>query len=242
MYLEWQHNPLLLIFIAISIFLSGCDHTKPSREGPKAKEINIRSLAKTDIGEVLEVHVREARAYLRTLMVKLYKRNPRELKKPQYSTAKENIIRVFDLSHDWNFLELDHKQGIDAIRLTFSAEYKGDRVFAFIVGLVSMIMATYEYKTEFYLLDSVDPQHLYNSARNIEIAVWILGHDYDENNELYLYSNSLEGEVINLSYERLFGKLIAIQDTMAIIIAGKTNRTITTIIQKMATAVFLPVF
>jgi len=39
----------------------------------------------------------------------------------------------------------------------------------------------------------------------------------------------------------LFGKLVAIQDTIAIIIAGKTNRTIKTVIQSMATAVFLPI-
>ena len=105
-----------------------------------------------------------------------------------------------------------------------------------------MVMSSYGYRTEFYLFDSADPQNLYNSARNIEIAVWKLGHDYDQNDELYLYSNSLPGELANLSYERIFGKLIALQDTMAIIIAGKTSRTLIKIIQRMATAMFLPIF
>ena len=63
----------------------------------------------------------------------------------------------------------------------------------------------------------------------------------DKNGELYLYTNSLPGEVPNLSYERLLGKLIATQDSIAIIIAGKTNRAIKTVIQTMATAVFLPI-
>lgn len=45
----------------------------------------------------------------------------------------------------------------------------------------------------------------------------------------------------NISYERLFGKMIAMQDTMAVIVAGKTNRTISKVIQRMATAVFLPI-
>ena len=44
-----------------------------------------------------------------------------------------------------------------------------------------------------------------------------------QNDELYLYSNSLPGELANLSYERIFGKLIALKDTMAIII-GRQNQ------------------
>lgn len=59
---------------------------------------------------------------------------------------------------------------------------------------------------------------------------------------MYLCSNSLPGEVANLSYERIFGKLIALQDTMAIVIASKTSRIVVKIIQRMARAVFLPVF
>ena len=51
----------------------------------------------------------------------------------------------------------------------------------------------------------------------------------------------MDEEISNLSYERLFGKLIATQDNMAIIIADKNKRTIKTVIQKMATAIFLPI-
>ena len=79
-----------------------------------------------------------------------------------------------------------------------------------------MIMKSYNYQSEFYMFDSVDPQKLYNAARNIEIAVWKLGHNVDSSGELFLYSNSLvTEEVVNLSYERLCGKLIATQDNIA---------------------------
>jgi hypothetical protein len=105
-----------------------------------------------------------------------------------------------------------------------------------------MIMKSYNYKTKFYMIDSVDPQKLYNCARNIEIAMWKLSNDRDSKGELFLMSNALsEKEIINLSYERLFGKLIATQDNIAIIMAGKKNRTIKTVIQRMATAIFLPI-
>jgi hypothetical protein len=228
--------------IAICLFMSACNEAAVKTEGPHIKEVGFESLAKSDIGVVMEIHVEEARTCLRTLIEKLYKRNPKELKKSSFPTAEENLDRLFEQKHDWVFPELDGKIGIDAIRLTFTNDYKGDRVFAFISGLSSMIMASYGYKREFFLFDSAEPQNLYNSARNIEIAVWKLGQDYDENDELYLYSNSLPGEIVNLSYERQFGKLIALQDTMAIIVAGKTSRTLIKIVQRMVTAVFLPVF
>ncbi|MEE9552055.1 MAG: hypothetical protein V3V89_03325 [Gammaproteobacteria bacterium] len=222
--------------------ISACGHSQNRQgEGPGEKKFNIKSLAKSDIDTILDIHVQEARNHLQELMIKLYKRNPRELKKSKYKTARENIVRVFDLEHEWNFPELEGKKGADAIQLAFDNSFEGDRVFSFIVGLTSMLMASYEYKTEFYLFDTVDPQKLYNSARNIEIAVWKIEHDMDMNGELFLYSNSLPGEVTNLSYERLFGKLIATQDMIAIIIADKTNRVIKKVFQSMATAVFFPI-
>ncbi len=231
---------VFLFFLCISIFSCSQNPGRPA-EGPEEKNFSIKSIAKNDIDVVLDIHVNEARQYLRELMVKLYKRNPRELKKSKFQNAQENIIRLFDLKHDWNFPELGEKKGADAIYLTFDTTYTGDRVFSFITGLTSMVMASYEYKTDFYLIDTVEPQKLYNSARNIEIAVWKLENDLDSNGELFLFSNSLPGEVVNLSYERLFGKLIATQDNIAIIIAGKTNRVIKKVIQRMATAVFLPI-
>lgn len=93
----------------------------------KKQEFKLSSLAKNDIDELMEIHVRRARTHLRDLLLKLYKRNPRP------------------------------------------------------------------------------------------------------------------GEPSNLSYERLLGKLISLQDTMAEVIAASANQTISKIIQRMATAVFLPI-
>lgn len=230
-----------MVLVVLVNLLAGCSQ-QSARDMPQGNaDLRVQSLGKSNIDKVADIHVREARGYLRELMKKLYRRNPRELKKSRIADPGQNISRIFDQQHDWNFEELHGRRGIDAIRLVFSEQYRGDRVFAFVAGLTSMIMAAYEFKTDFYLLDTLDPQKLYNSARNIEIAVWKLEHDRDARGELYLYSNSLPGEDVNLSYERLFGKLIATQDNMAIIISGKTNRTIKTLIQRMATAVFLPI-
>jgi hypothetical protein len=47
--------------------------------------------------------------------------------------------------------------------------------------------------------------------------------------------------VQNLSFEREFGKLINSLDVLSKIVASKNDRTVTKVIQSLATAVFLPI-
>ena len=232
------------LFLQISLlvlFSVACSRQEKPDQDPAETEFSAQSLAKGDIDNVLDIYVHEVRKLLRELMVKFYKRNPNQLKKSPFNDIDKNVSRVFDRTHDWSFKQLDYKEGVDAIQLTFDDDYHGDRVFSFIVGLSSMLMASYGDKTDFYMLDDIDGQALYNSARNIEISVWKLSNNRDEHGELFLYSNSLPNEEAYLSYERLFGKLIANQDTIAIIMASKNKRLIKKVFQKMATAVFLPI-
>jgi hypothetical protein len=114
-------------------------------------------------------------------------------------------------------------------------------VAAFIWGLATMTLAAYNDRTEFYALDELDPQKLYNAARNYEIAAWKLAHARNSRGEPYLLSNEITATERNLSFEREFGKLIGQTDMMAKIVAGRTQRTIVRVIQNLATAVFLPI-
>jgi len=235
---------IIVLFLQISLlvlFSGACSRESKPDQDPVDTEFSVQSLAKGDIDNVLDIYVHEIRLLLRELMVKLYKRNPKQLKKSPFHDIENNVSRVFDKYHDWSFKQLDYKEGVDAIKMTFDDAYHGDRVFSFIVGLSSMLMASYGDKTDFYMLDKVDGQALYNSARNIEIAVWKLSNNRDEQGELFLYSNSLPNEETYLSYERLFGKLIANQDTIAIVMQSKNKRLIKKVFQTMATAVFLPI-
>ena len=234
-------NVLFLQIFLLVLFSGACSRESKPDQDPAETEFSGQSLAKGDIDNVLDIYVHEVRQLLRELMVKLYKRNPKQLKKSPFNDIDKNVSRVFDKHHDWSFKQLDYKESVDAIKMTFDDTYHGDRVFSFIVGLSSMLMASYGDRTDFYMLDDVDAQALYNSARNIEIAVWKLSNNRDKHGELFLYSNSLPGEETYLSYERLFGKLIANQDTIAIIMQSKNKRLIKKVFQKMATAVFLPI-
>lgn len=230
------------VLLPVLLLLGACAQHEGRDGGPRREPYRLSSLAKTDVGRIMEVHVQEVRATLRLLMEKLYRRNPRELARSPHPDAAANVRRLFEQRHDWNFPDLDARAGIDAVRLGLAPEYGGDRVFAFVAGLDSMIMDAYEHKSEFFLFDSVNPQNLYNSARNIEIAAWKLRHDRAADGTPVIYSVSQPGEPENLSYERLVGKLVGLQDTMAIIVADKSNRTITRVIQRMATAAFLPIW
>lgn len=232
----------LNLILVLLLFSTACNKEIVRENKPITESNGVSQIAKSDIDNVLDVHIKKSQELLRELMIKLYKRNPRELKKSELKLIEEQLVRLFDLEHSWDFPELQGKYDVELIKLTFKEEYEGDRVFAFIAGLMSMIMKSYNYQSEFFMFDTVEPQKLYNCARNIEIAVWKLGHNLDSNGEPFLYSNSLPDEkVVNLSYERLFGKLIATQDNITTIMAGKNNRTVKTVIQKMATAVFLPI-
>lgn len=177
---------------------------------------------------------------LRDLTEKLYKKNPSELKKNTDQTIESRLSRIFRCPPDKQVAELDHKEGTDAILLGFEPDYKGDRIFAMMYGLYTMIHTAYNSKCELFIPDSLNEQALYNSARNIEIFVWRLNTRLKEDGQPLILSNTLEGEVKNLSYERIFGKLISLQDTMALIVSNRTGRIIKEVVLFTGMA-FLPI-
>ncbi len=215
--------------------------TTGKRTPPPERTFPTFDVAKSDIDIVAEVHSKESLGSARLLMEKLYRRNPREWRKGNDSSMDAALARAFDARSKFRFAELGQARGADAIVLALKPEYAGDRVFAFGVGLASMIFLSYNEKTEFFLTDSFDPQRLYNSARNIEIAAWKLANARDARGEPLLLSNEIAGDARNLSFEREFGKMIAYQDVMAQIAAQRTNRIIRRVVQTLATAVFLPI-
>lgn len=229
---------ILFLFFLLS---NGCSNS-PLSNSPEKRKFHIKHLAKNSISNVLDIQAYQLRQLLMELMIKLYKRNPKQLNRSPFNSIEKNVTRVFGQQHDWAFKQLNYKQSIDALQMTFDESYQGDRVFPFIVGLSSMLIKAYGNKTDFYILDKVDAQKLYDSARNIEIAVWKLTHAKDKSGELLLYSNSLPHETTYLSYERLFGKLISIQDTSAIIIENKSKRIIRKVLKNIAvTVAFIPI-
>lgn len=214
------------------MILAGC---AGSHEDVKGRSFEMCSLVKTDIDLVTETHQRVVFAALKELAVKLYKRNPREWKKEGHRSLEEAVSA---LSTD-PFPTVNGKSSTDCIRLAFDEEFQGDRVKAFVAGMESMVLNSYDGHRKLYIYNMLDAQKLYNSARNIELASWLIRTKHDSKNKLFLLSSG-EGDEMNLSFERLFGKIINAQDMMAQIMADRTNRTIKNVIQTLVTA-FIPI-
>jgi hypothetical protein len=230
-----------VLLAACVLTMSACagDRTLPGKTAGSG--FNPTQLVKTDIDRVAEAQQREIFMNLRLLTEKLYRRNPRELRKSGQPAVGAGVARIFEGRHDWKFAELRGTRDTQAIYLTFRDDYEGDRVLAFVAGLASMIQTAFNDKTEFFLLDDLDAQRLYNAARNVEIAVWKLSTTRTTQGQLYLLSNEGGGTVQNLSYEREFGKIIGSLDVLSKIMADKNNRNVVKVVQSLATAVFLPI-
>jgi hypothetical protein len=234
-----------VILALIASFLSACASSQVApvngKKVPEQKDSNtIGHLMKSDIDRLADVEMRENTQSLRLLMTKLYKRNPAELKKSTSGTAEQMVDWVFEGGRNWKFDAISGVQDIDAMYLAFKPEYTGDRVLPFIVGLQTMLIKARGGKTEFFLTDSVDPQRVYNTARNIEIAVWKLSNTRDETGRLYFVTNEVAGKEPNLSFEREFGKMVGRTDLYALTLAEKNQRAITRITQGVATKLFIP--
>ena len=224
---------LLSIYLPIQS-LNAKEIVEPDRQ-------SSNQLGKTDFDRMADHEIRENIQSLRTLMIKLYKRNPSELKKSTSDDAEKMVNWVFNGNHNFNFEAINNLQGTDAIYLAFNEEYKGDRVLPFIVGIYTMLIKAHGGKKEFYLFDSVDPQLLYNASRNIETAVWKLSNAKDVSGKPFLLTNELTEKENNLSFEREFGKIIGRTDFLAFTLSEKTERSITRVIQNLATGIFIPI-
>jgi hypothetical protein len=237
----WTLGSLLIICsLMCSCASNNAIEGKPVPE--RGDRSSANQLVKNDMDRIADVELEENTQSLRTLMLKLYKRNPNQLAKSTSDPAEKMVDWVFEgeLQHHWQFKEIDNKQGTDAIFMAFNPDYQGDRVLPFIVGLQTMLAKAHGNKKEFYLTDKIEPQNIYNVARNIEIAAWKLSTARDANGSLYLLTNEINDKDRNLSFEREFGKIIGRTDLYAITLAEKSQRLISRVMQSLATAVFLP--
>lgn len=221
--------------LLLGLTLTGC------ASNGRQEHFQLKQLAKSDIDFVVDSNIQSLHAYLYDLTCKLYARNPGELRKLPGRSLEGRLDQLFKYPGPLVFDELGRKQSTDAILLGLDPAYAGDRVFAVMAGLTDMLRRSYNYKNEYFMLDELDQQKLYNSARNIEVLVWRLNHRQGSNGRPWLLTNDVNERAGNLSFERLFGKMIALQDNMARITAQKNNRSITMIVQRAATWVFLPI-
>lgn len=218
-----------ITLIILIIFLASC------------KNNVLTNIAKTDIDIITEIHVNNAKENIEDLIIKLYKLNPIYLRKNEkFNNVSEVIIDIFK-DIDVKKIDKTGKNNINLILKGFNHDFNGDRIYYICKGLYGMINASYNYKNKFYLTDpKLDAQKLMNTAINIETLVWRLSNSKN-NGELLIKTNNINKNKINLSFERLFGKLINNQENMARIISSQQGRIIQKAAKGIVSSIFLPI-
>jgi len=215
------------LFLILTVFLCACSGYQ------------VKNLAKSDVDLVADQFIAESRTLVLELTAKLYKRNPRQLRASPGMTLEGRLAQLRANPGPLVFDELAGREGIDAMNLAFDPEFSGDRVFALVVGLGGMLRQAYGYKQEMFLFDPLNGEALRTSARNVEVLAWKLKNSRQANGRFYLVSHQSGGRVDNLSFERLFGKLIALQDMMARIAGDANDRAVNTAVHTVS-RVFIP--
>jgi hypothetical protein len=236
-----RRPPLLPLLCLPVLLLGGCMQTAPVHRGEtQVAPLTTAELAQSDVNRMATLGMRDNLDSLYRLLDKLYRRNPVEWRKTGSLSREAAIQRVrnaIDSRTPWP--ELLGKRDIAALSLALSPDFKGDRVAAFIYASADMLIVAHNDKTAFYLVDSLDAQHIYNAARNIESAVWLLATRRNTAGQPLLLADEISERERNLSFEREFGKVIGRLDLLSEVLTEKYRRAVISYVQSLAGATFL---
>lgn len=237
-----RRSALLISLLTLSL-LAACSGPIQRKDGSNStRGFSIKDLAKGDVDDVIEIHQKEVIGILKTLTLKLYRRNPNEWRKSGFASADDATADLFKQIPLWTVAPQKDLNWETTLRDLWREDFTGDRVKALMGSLLVMHMAAFNNNTEFYLLTEMDAQKLYNAARNTEAIVWKLSNAKNLRGDIILLSNGFDANgIANLSFEREFGKLIGIQDALAKVIEDKNNRAIRFGVVNLASMIFLPI-
>ncbi len=210
----------------------------------RGADFSATELLQSEGNRVAQAAMRANLDSLRLLADKLYRRNPAEWRKAAATrdAALQRLDRTLQRGEPW--VALGEQRDVAALSLALSPAFTGDRVGAFIAACADTIVTAHGGRREFYYLDGIDPQHVFNAARNMEIALWILNTRRDAHGQPLLLASEITPGSHNLSYEREFGKLIGRLDLLATLLTERHRRALIGYVQGVAVApllAFLPV-
>lgn len=196
-------------------------------------------LGQSDINRMATLGMRDNIDSLLRLADKLYRRNPAEWRKA--GASREAVLEKLraTIASQTPWPELQGRRDIAALSLALGPDFRGDRVAAFIYASADMLVTAHGNRTTFYLTDQLDAQYVYNAARNIEIAVWMLSNRRNAAGQPLLLADEISERERNLSFEREFGKIIGRLDLLAVVLTEKTRRAVITYVQNLLGGTFL---
>ena len=236
-----DHVKLLLAASMTLALLTGCASAPPTSRGEaQVASMSPLELAQSDVNRVATLGMRDNLDSLLRIADKLYRRNPAEWRKtgaPSREVALKQLRSAIEAATPWP--ELQGKRETAALSLALSPNFTGDRVAAFVYASADMLITAHGGKTSLYLTDGLDAQYLYNAARNIEIAVWLLSTRRDAAGRPLLLADEISPTDRNLSFEREFGKVIGRLDLLAEVLTEKYRRAVISYVQNLVGGTFL---
>ena len=232
---------LRLVVPLVVLMLAGCASPAPAPRGEaQLAPLAPMELAQSDVNRMATLGMRDNLDSLLRIADKLYKRNPAEWRKTSAisrDAALKQLRSAIESPTSWP--ELQGKRETAALSLALSPDFSGDRVAAFVYASADMLVTAHGGKTQVYLTDGLDAQYIYNAARNIEIAVWLLASRRNAAGQPLLLANDISGQDRNLSFEREFGKIIGRLDLLAEVLTEKYRRAVISYVQNLMGATFL---
>lgn len=197
-------------------------------------------LAQTDVNRMATLAMQANLESLHLLADKLYRRNPAEWRKTHPQSREVALAQLKDaIVQRQAWAPLQGRRDIAAMAFALTPEFAGDRVAAFVHATADMVITAHGGKTEFFIIDGFDAQYLYNAARNVESAAWLLAQRRHANGQPLLLADEIGPNVRNLSFEREFGKIIARLDLLALTTTEKYRRAVIGYVQGIVGGTFL---
>ncbi|KAF1046280.1 hypothetical protein [Xylophilus sp.] len=231
----------LLPAAALCLVLAGCAAPAPTPRGEvRGADATAGELAQSDVNRMATLEMRANLDSLFALAGKLYRRNPAEWRKGPAASREQAVEQLRDaVLQRQPWAPLQGRRDIAALAVALSPEFAGDRVAACIYATADMLVAAHGGKTEFFLIDGLDAQHLYNAARNVESAVWMLSQRRTAAGAPLLLADEIGAQARNLSFEREFGKIIGRLDLLAQFATEKYRRAAISYVQGLVGGTFL---
>lgn len=232
----------ILLLSGLILSVQGCTRSAEPAKTGRDNPAQASELLQTAFDRMTTLAMRDNLDSLYRLMHKLYQRNPREFAKshqPSIAAAEQTIRTAIERNQP--LASLNGLKDVTALSHVLDPRFTGDRVGSFIYAIGSMLITAHGGRTEFYLTDKVDAQYLYNAARNIEKATWMLAQRKDPQGELLLLSNEMSDDGTNLSFAVEFGKIVARLDLLVQVLEEQHRRIGVNYAQGLLLINFLPV-
>ncbi|MFT0213748.1 hypothetical protein VQ643_14290 [Pseudomonas sp. F1_0610] len=231
LFLLRQHNFLLIGFaLSCLLWLSACSsntsnanlrHEEITGANPAAQ---ANELLQTDVNRLTTISMRNNLHGLYQLLTKFYKRNPREWRKiaSTQQQAEELIHQAIENNQRLPWLE--NQNSIEALYLALDPSFQGDRAGTLIYAQARMIIDAHGGHTKFYISDVLNAEFINNSARNIEMSLWVLRDRKDAQGQPLLLSNEISEKGYNVSFAMEYAKIIARLDLAASVLDERFRR------------------